>query len=562
VLIGGFLLVLLPFAAIGLWANYLAMREAEERVVSTYRESLLLFRNQVNAQIDQLERLALSFLVDADLNALHQSPPGDTGVWQYALAAERLKLEADNTILHADVALCLPNKNRVLSSMNGISTIDETPEYRECLNSDYRAGQWAFVPDPREAGETTLSLKLVGPMQLVALITIHEPSMRNALSAFGSSERLIPLLLGESGEAILPVTVSQTDPSVLRTALTGRALPTEPRPVSFDDAPYTWMSLPLRSGGVHVGLLFSSDDLRLVSQRYRALLAVLLASTIILSALYIRFSFKRLLDPIHNLARAMQEVESGNLGVRLEHGPDKELGFVTDRFNDMSARLEELVNEVYHRRVLWQKAQLRFLQSQINPHFLSNCLNLLYSMSMADDSEAAADLSLYLGRYFRFMTRANRDSVSLNEELKVVGDYIAIQKIRMPDRFSFEMMVQESVRSVEIPSLTIQPLVENAVVHGIERCERPCAVRLRAWREDGQLNVSVFDDGQGAESAVIKEIRERLRTRETESDHVGLYNVNWRLKLKYGDKATMDIEPVSPAGTIVTLSIPLDNEVE
>ena len=196
-------------------------------------------------------------------------------------------------------------------------------------------------------------------------------------------------------------------------------------------------------------------------------------------------------------------------------------------------------------RRLASEAELRALQAQINPHFLFNALNALYG-TIDRQSHVARKLVLNLAEVFRYLLQGERTMISLSEELRIVQAYLGIEEVRLGDRMKTELFVSDCVRSTAIPVLTIQPLVENAVKHGIALKQGPGRVSVRAEGENGGVRITVEDTGVGFE---------RSRASERNGSGLGLENVRRRLALCYGPATELEIRSGSE-GTVVTFVVP------
>jgi LytS/YehU family sensor histidine kinase len=196
-------------------------------------------------------------------------------------------------------------------------------------------------------------------------------------------------------------------------------------------------------------------------------------------------------------------------------------------------------------RRLVSQAELRALQAQINPHFLFNALNTLYGV-IDGRSRTARRMVLNLAEMFRYFLQGDRTAIALSEELRIVEAYLEIEALRLGDRLKTELTISESARATLIPILSIQPLVENAVKHGIAAKQEPGLVSVRAENVAAGLRVTIEDTGVGIE---------RSRTRSQNGIGLGLENVRRRLALSYGSAADLQIQS-SDAGTTVTFLIP------
>ena len=271
-------------------------------------------------------------------------------------------------------------------------------------------------------------------------------------------------------------------------------------------------------------------------------------------------SFSRqLFRPIRSLNNAMAAVEEGELGVRVEvHGTD-EIGQLSGRFNRMSQRLKENLEESIRQQQELGEAQIRMMQAQLNPHFLYNTLDTLKWLGKIHQAPEVSVIAADLADILRQSISAGEFD-TLGEELGLLERYVEIQRLRFPGKFEYETRVEGELLDALVPKLMLQPLVENAIIHGFEDGSHGY-IRLSARQRGGELELTVEDDGCG----MSRESMERfLARREPESGrHYGLYNVDAILRLHYGpDSGLRFLPPEGGKGTCIRVCLPIRRREE
>ncbi len=256
--------------------------------------------------------------------------------------------------------------------------------------------------------------------------------------------------------------------------------------------------------------------------------------------------------PLSLLMRSMQRVKIGDYSTRLGPRKDKEFRFVFSRFNEMTQQIQTLIESVYEAKLRARESELKQLQSQINPHFLYNCLNYVKHMARLGDEESVVRMAVNLADYYRYATRVEKQKVMVKEELKLVRSYLEIQQMRLK-RMSFLIEVPEHVSDRSIPRLLIQPIVENAVIHGIEQIGREGLIRITGGDEKERIYVQVEDNGPGMEEDALSTLRGKLEKPLDEEMGCGLWNVHQRLRLTFGEQAGLEIRSKPGEGTIIRL---------
>lgn len=260
--------------------------------------------------------------------------------------------------------------------------------------------------------------------------------------------------------------------------------------------------------------------------------------------------------PMKRLVHSFQRLKQEDYSVRIEPKGGSEFSFVFLRFNSMVEQIQELFAKVYLEKIHVREARLKQLQSQINPHFFYNCFSFISSMAKLKNYQAIVEMSQNLSSYYRYTTRQERDFVKLSEELDFVRSYLEIQRLRM-NRLHFEVELPSWLRHLEIPPLLIQPLVENAVQHGVEEKAGEAMIRLRVFEEGGMVRIRVDDNGKGMAEMELKRLQRELNQPMHENMGCGLWNVNQRLQLKYGEEAGLTVDLSPEGGLRVDLKWPI-----
>lgn len=264
--------------------------------------------------------------------------------------------------------------------------------------------------------------------------------------------------------------------------------------------------------------------------------------------------------PILAIVRHVQRIKRGDYGARVQLQGGTEFVFLIDRFNEMTEQIQDLLEKVVAEQLRSREAVLKQLQSQINPHFLYNCLFFIKNMARMGDEEAIVAMSLNLGDYFRYTTRLGNQSATLAEELSVIVNYLEIQNLRMR-RIAYNIDVPEQMNNLVLPRLLLQPLVENAILHGIEPKEGKGTVRITGHVENGVYKLFIEDDGVGMDNDKLEQLHSIVNRSENEDESgssFGLWNVNQRIKLTYGKESGLLFAHGTNGGVRVTVVMQLE----
>ncbi|GMX65696.1 sensor histidine kinase [Paenibacillus elgii] len=279
------------------------------------------------------------------------------------------------------------------------------------------------------------------------------------------------------------------------------------------------------------------------------------------------FSY-RLSRPLAALKNKMLRVEQGSFKQSVKVESQDEIGQLSRSFNRMVEEIDRLVHEVYVIGLREKEAELAALQSQINPHFIYNTLESINMLALKRQNDEVSDMVSALGRLLRYTVGRNARLVRLREELESAASYVKIQQLRYGERLKVMIDVEESLLGYEVPKLLFQPLVENAIYHGIGDCEEGGTIWIEAVRFEDELLLTVRDDGKGMSEDELQQLRQSLAATpfsaaETAGEHgLALKNINQRLVLMYGERYGLHVDGSQGEGTSFTITIPIREEGE
>ena len=267
--------------------------------------------------------------------------------------------------------------------------------------------------------------------------------------------------------------------------------------------------------------------------------------------IYERVQKKYIIHPIYDLAEAFREMEQADFVLVRESGGRDEVGALQSSFNEMSRKLNQLVNQVYRAEYERNEAQLRALTEQINPHFLYNTLDSIHWKAIRNRDSEVADQIVALSDVYRYLLNKGNEFIAIRDEVKFLEKYLYLMGMRFGSRLQWNRKIGENVQDMEIPKLIIQPLVENAIVHGIEPSEEGGKISLFILMEENGLLIQVADTGVGFGRDIT------LKNDETDSleGAFAIKNINKRLKLYYPGHYEYIISSSRGGGTCVTIRL-------
>lgn len=256
--------------------------------------------------------------------------------------------------------------------------------------------------------------------------------------------------------------------------------------------------------------------------------------------------------PILTLVRNVRRLTRGDYSTRISGKSGNEFDFLFDRFNDMASQIQQLVENVLQEKIRSREATLKQLQAQINPHFLYNCLYFIVGMTKLGEKESVIAMANNLGDYYRYTTRLESAITTVGEEIEFIEHYLSIQNLRM-QRIRYEIAIPPAMADMPIPRLLLQPIVENAIVHGFEKKQHSNHLWIRGECMERECRIIVEDDGPGMKKDAISRLRRSLAQDGGDALGTGLTNVHRRLQLRFGERSGIEADEAESGGLRVTL---------
>ncbi len=322
------------------------------------------------------------------------------------------------------------------------------------------------------------------------------------------------------------------------------------------------------------------NELMKYTESSKLIFEVIAIACIIISLLISIFISRWVSKPIEEIVSVIMRYGKGELSARIigyERRHD-EVGVLTKEVNQMAERIVNLINENFHSEIKMKEAELESLQAQINPHFLYNTLDTINFLARKQGSEEISRIAIALGDLMRISIRKDRNLITVGEELNYVQNYMIIQKARFRDKVKLVIDIDEALYAYPIPKLSLQPLVENALVHGIEMKLGNSTITVSGAIEEATLVLRVTDDGIGldteavqrllsenlAEYSIVKENGIPAANEGTDfksgSSKVGLKNVDMRIKLTFGKEYGISVKYIPGEKTVVSIKLPADGK--
>ncbi|TYP78955.1 sensor histidine kinase [Paenibacillus methanolicus] len=536
-----FVVLLVPLISMNIALNYKGMSMTKASILQSSEAGASFYAKQLDRELILIRGLQLELLGDKNLQKLGFR--GRTlGDYETVSLIDQVRdrltsfVVASSYIVNAGVYVEAIGKS--ISTVGGVTAApnEEVTLFQSLIGhtpkpSFYRSGSRMFLLE--QSGGIGSYIELSRPKLLEALAEIASLFPQSEVS-LGSEE--LGTLLSTSEEA-------------------GYSVSSFSRVRQLDESDgYYLIRNEINSLQLSLLMYANQDEITRPLRQFSSWFYALFVMAAAAMGLY-AFSVHRMIHrPLSKLVKAFRMIESGSLGIRIASKSRDEFHYVFNGFNRMADTLRQSIEENYGQRMALQHAELKQLQSQINPHFLYNGFFNIYMMSKVGDAEGAAELSQKLGSYYQYITRNGSDEVPFAQEYRHALDYCEIQGIRFSNRIFCEFELSPDIPlSIAVPRLIVQPVVENAFEHAFEDGTEDGAVYIDADYCQGRLRVTVEDNGKLLTEEAMESLRAKLANDAACQEQTGLMNVNKRLRLKYAPGSGLFVSRSAHGGLRVDL---------
>ncbi|WP_342549206.1 histidine kinase [Paenibacillus sp. FSL P2-0089] len=563
-LVGSLVILLLPVLILSVYSN----RVNENVITSQIKQSgisrLSTLATQMDNIITQLETFTYLLIRDPnviefqDLSLLNSSYYEQ--ISRKKLIQDKLYLQSASTEWINEITVYSPRSGQTISTVNGTSY---DLERLQRLSKD----NWNFIMDDDHGNKQGTVIHLtfepyqsssgIARANSIIEISFHMNNVIRMLEQF-QSQGIGEALFYKPDDIFLstpscPPELLQEAVSVLKR--TQRTQLAHEGNITLDVSGTSYLlsysDVQVLDGYV-VNLVPLSEiltPLRVTNRFAYLVLGLILIVGIALSWLL----YRNVQVPLRALVRGVQLIKMGQYKTRIPLQANNEFRLIVSRFNDMSAQIQQLIENVLEQQLLTHEAELKQLQSQINPHFLYNSLSYVISMTKLERKDAVLQMAYHLSDYYRYTTRVENQAVRLADELKNAADYLSIHRMRM-SRIRYSIEVADLMRDLEVPRLILQPIVENALIHGIEALEGPGRITISGSLDGNGYSLIVDDNGGTMTTVRLQELQKLLTNRYGErSEACGLLNVHRRLQLRYGADSGVRLSVNAASGLRVEL---------
>lgn len=559
--------ILLPLLALNFYTNQTSNTVVRKEILKSSSSNMQLLTNQMDTMVDQLSTFALIMERDSAVRSYLNYEEVNYPYDKFLIVSniqEKLKLNSSSMAWDNQIAVYSPSAKEAISNTGEIT-------YNEAFLQQHLSTEWTYTSPDYRYGSSPYFLryfvepnlmenKAVSSYRLLTEISFPAQNIIKMLDTFKTNGSIHEPFLFKPGIAPIMNSYSEKEQiSILLKHLNESNLKASGNEtVQMNGKKYiVTYQLSHSLDWYLVDFLPLNDVLAPISRSskiFMGSLAILIGLALTLSFLI----YRNVQKPILKLVSSVRSITRGDYNVHITYTPKNEFQFLINQFNTMAHQIKELIETVYESRIRLQEAKLKHLQSQIDPHFLYNSLNFIqYSAKMGNEA-AVISMTLNLGAYYRYATRLENPASTLQEELELIRNYLEIHKLRM-HKMNYEIECPDHMRALEVPRLIVQPLVENAIIHGLAPQSQAGWIRVTGCREDGFYRLSVEDNGVGLTLEERAALLHRIMKSNNEDNLCGLWNVAQRLLLHYGSDARIEMEEAALGGLKISLIWPITN---
>lgn len=559
-------LIMIPLYAAGMFIYNWGIQTVREEISNSMQSKVDYYLNSIENEIQRIQILQYDALADENLYML-ATVPKSMNEYEKAKAMlrlqQRLNAIKNSSIYIKSITAYIPSLAKTIAS-DAIAAADAYPLLSSPVAADTRINYWdgaliliARYPLPYQTEDRT--------SQYMIEIELSMKELENALAQLNAYEGSGSLLHSPQGR--YTISPNAEDAGFAEIFLAAAQSKTDQDGESAGDSIQvngkSYLIIQSASNSFNLQLISYIPEIQIFKQlqQYKFWLWFFTFIVMMIIVIFSASIYKIIHQPLLRLIKSFRKVELGNLDISIDHHRNDEFRYLYTRFNAMAKNLNTLIDQLYKQKILAQRAELKQLQSQINPHFLYNNFFILYNMVVTEDYENVAVFTKQLGKYFEYITRSGSDEVPLEKEVAQSRIYADIQGKRYRNRIAVEFApLPEQAAAAIVPRLIIQPVLENAFEHGLKNKLSDGLVRIRFELKGHRVLIVVEDNGDETTDAGIDRLQQLLSAPGNDAESTGMINIHRRVSIKFGEDCGVTISRGELGGLRVEIKINLTHE--
>ncbi|OBR66188.1 two-component sensor histidine kinase [Paenibacillus oryzae] len=553
--------IILPIIFLGVYLYNWSYQNASDEISRNMKAQLTAYLDDLNREIEWMEIQQYDLLQDGDLNKMALMWDQMNSVTRKASLNDllpRLVSIKNSSAFIKDVDVHVRSIDKTITAMTGINPF-EADRYEEIVRVSARPNSRPFrIGDSLHLAAFKQGAKKGQEPLFAVTIELDEEMLKESLIQLGVYPESGSFLISElSGFTLAD---SDDNKQIMQSYMEGGRM-NETSSLEVNGASYLIDQAYSNELKLSLVTYLPTDVVKRPLGKFYTWAWLFALMSLLAILIYVVSTYKFVHKPLLILVQSFRKMEGGTFDMQIQHKRSDEFGYLYDRFNHMLKRLQTLIDQDFKQKLMMQKAELKQLQSQINPHFLYNSFFILNSLAKTGDQERIELFTNMLGEYFRFITRNGEDNVKLSDEVRHSRMYTEIQKLRFSRRIAVEFQeLPEELALVKVPRLIIQPIIENAYEHSLEKLPGEGLLRVSFEATSDEIRISVEDNGADITDDEIAELEKRLEDTDQSHEMTGLINIHRRIVLTYGKGSGLFLSRSCLNGLKVVIVITLTEE--
>lgn len=558
-LLSTFIAVILPLFIIGFNLYNWGLRTVRQETVSAMQAQTDFYKTNFEHEIQRIKQMQFAMLNDVNLSALIINPSDDPYYTAMDLNLAQQKIEAikSSSRYISEVKVMLYGLEKTITSTSILDMRDFEYEFFQSLplitdgRINYRNGDFFIIGKSVTQWNNDSDL----PDFCIQVILSDKEivsTLRELLVYEGSGS----FLYRAGTDLLINSTQDKVVPDEIISSLNSGSGNNQENTFNFKGNRSIVTYSHMKQLELSLVRYAPEGEILKKVQQFKFLFWIFAVTALIIIAVFSFFIYRVIHRPLSRLAGAFDRVDRGDMKVELSHSHKDDFKYLYEKFNKMVGNLNRLIEQVYKQKIHTQKAELKHLQSQINPHFLYNSFFILNSMSRTGQYDKLEVFTQQLGEYFQFVTRNAADEVPLIKEVEHARIYTDIQIMRFSNRIKmvFEEL-PEDLRQLPVPRLILQPIIENAFVHGLEKKLKDGLLNISFKRFEKRLLIVIEDNVEGLGDSDIENMNRILSNEDESRETTGIINIHRRLQIRLGAGSGLSFSRGEAGGLKVVITL-------
>lgn len=554
-----FLLIMLPIMAFGAYLYHWIVQTAREDITKTAASQLSFYMTDLENEIERMKLLEYSLLDDDDLNELalmwERMDTIDRTNSMNSLI-KRLFTVQNSSMYIEDVSVHIATIGRTMSANEGVRDL-QVQRFHEIRSVFGGTGshiiEWKnglFLGAVKQRG-----IKGAEPLFTVE-IELNNQKLQQALSQFNTYTGSGTVLLSEKTNMMLRSLTGDLAKVQLDDYLEyiNSLNPQNSQLVTIAEQRYYYVAAHSPDLAITIYRFIPEQVVQQPLNKFYKWGWIFIVVAMVIIAAFAFSTYRFIHKPMLTLVKSFRKMEQGDLDISIAHESKDEFRYLYGRFNQMVSNLRVLIDQAYKQKILVQRAELKQLQSQINPHFLYNSFFILNTMVRTGDVDRMEQFTTLLGEYFQFVTRNSSDFVTLEQEVLHARMYTEIQQMRFSRRMKIEFdELPTELNQVLVPRLIVQPIIENVFKHSLEKRVSAGLIKVHFHHNAESIAIIVEDNGEQLSNEVLMRIEQAIQDTNEHIETTGMVNIHRRLQITFGIESGLKTERSELGGLKVKL---------